>query len=150
MSTKIPVTLEGNLTADPEYGVSEAGNKYAQFNVAVTDRVLDPTTEKWRDGDTVFHKVSTFGKLAENVRDSLKKGDTALVVGSLEHRNWTDKTTGAPRSGTEVVADAVGPSLKYRTATVNRPAPKVDGPDASATGPVVTPAAAPEAATVAR
>jgi single-strand DNA-binding protein len=146
MSTKIPVSLEGNLTADPEYGVSESGVKYARFQIAVNERVKDAESGQWADGDAVFHRVSAFGKVAENVQASLKKGDTALVMGDLEQRKWADKTTGEPRTGSEVVADAVGVSLKYRSATVNRaPAadagPKADGPDVTATGPVTTPKA---------
>ena len=79
-----------------------------------------------------------FGRQAENVRDSLTKGDTVLVGGTLQFRHWEDDA-GTKREGTEIVADAVGPSLRYRAATVNRPAPKADGPDASsATGPVAT------------
>lgn len=146
MSTKIPITIEGNLTADPEFGESN-GTKYARFDVAVTDRRFDEATDTWSDGSTKFHKVTAFGRTAENVRDSLAKGDRAIVVGDLEFREWRDKETDEPRQGTQVTASAVGPSLKFHTATVNRAeavaaGPKADGPDVSATGPVAQPAGA--------
>ena len=44
MTTRIPVTLEGNLTGDPEHGASESGNEYARFTVAVNDRRLNGAT----------------------------------------------------------------------------------------------------------
>ena len=44
MGTSIPITIEGNLTADPEYGQSDNGTKYARFTVAVTDRHLEGDT----------------------------------------------------------------------------------------------------------
>lgn len=152
MSTKIPITIEGNLTKDPEFGEAESGTKFARFTVAVTDRQLDETTKQWKDGATKFHNTTVFGQQAEHVRDSLQKGDTVLVNGNLEFRHWVDKETQQEREGTQIVADVVAPSLRYRTATVNRPAsaPKVDGPEASATGPVVVPHDATREASISR
>lgn len=136
MSTRVPISIEGNLVADPDYGESQNGTKFAKFTVAVTDRKLEDG--KWVDGDTQYHRTTVFGRTAENVRASLTKGDTVIVSGNLEFRHWTDQATGEPRAATEVVADSVGPSLRYTTAEVTRRGPKADGPDASATGPVST------------
>jgi single-strand DNA-binding protein len=135
MSTRVPISIEGNLVADPDYGESQNGTKFAKFTVAVTDRKLEDG--KWVDGDTQYHRTTVFGRTAENVRASLTKGDTVIVNGNLEFRHWTDQTTGEPRAATEVVADSVGPSLRYTTAEVVRRTPKADGPDATATGPSV-------------
>jgi single-strand DNA-binding protein len=142
MNTKIPVALEGNLTAVPEFGIADSGVKWARFQLAINDRVKDDTTGEWTDGTPAFHRVTAFGRIAENVRDSLTKGDTALVLGDLKQTQWVDKTTGEQRTGTEVIADAVGPSLKYRKAAVDHPAKTVnnsDVVDSSATGPVAQP-----------
>lgn len=134
MSTRVPISIEGNLTADPVYGESENGTKYAKFTVAVTDRKLQDG--KWTDGDTQFHRTTVFGHTAENVRDSITKGDTVVVNGNLEFRHWTDPATSEARVSTEVVADAIGPSLRYFSAELNRRTPKADGPTAAATGPL--------------
>jgi len=135
MSTRVPISIEGNLVADPDYGESQNGTKFAKFTVAVTDRKLEDG--KWVDGDTQYHRTTVFGRTAENVRASLAKGDTVIVNGNLEFRHWTDQATGEPRAATEVVADSVGPSLRYTTAEVTRRAPKADGPDASTSGPMM-------------
>lgn len=133
MSTRVPISIEGNLVADPAYGESENGTKFAKFTVAVTDRKLE--NGKWVDGDTQYHRTTVFGRTAENVRESLAKGDTVIVNGNLEFRHWNDQTTGEPRAATEVVADSIGPSLRYTTAEIARRNPKADGPAATATGP---------------
>lgn len=135
MSTRVPISIEGNLVADPVYGQSDNGTKYAKFTVAVTDRRFE--NGKWVDGETQFHRTTVFGRTAENVRDSLTKGDTVIVTGNLEFRHWTDQATGDHRAATEVVADSVGPSLRYTTADINR-RPKTDAPSAAATGPVAS------------
>lgn len=143
MSTKVPITIEGNLTGDPEYGVADNGTKWARFSVAVNDRRFNDESKEWEDaGDPKFHRTAVFGRQAENVRDSLKKGNSVIVTGDLEFRTWNDKESGERREGTQIVADAIGPSLRHSTAAVGMRfgAPKVSGPDASATGPVVTPA----------
>ncbi|WP_298661821.1 single-stranded DNA-binding protein [uncultured Leifsonia sp.] len=136
MSTRVPISIEGNLVADPDYGESQNGTKFAKFTVAVTDRKQVDGT--WVDGDTQYHRTTVFGRTAENVRASLAKGDTVIVNGNLEFRHWTDQATGEPRAATEVVAESVGPSLRYTTAEVTRRSPKAEGPDVPATGPIAS------------
>lgn len=139
MSTRIPVTLEGNLTGDPEHGHGESGNEYARFTVAVNDRRLNETTGKWEDAGTVFHRVVVFNQLSGHVANSLNKGDSVLVTGDLRFGTYTDKETGQNRETREVIASNVGPSLKFAGVTVHR-TPKADGPAAHATGPTAVPA----------
>ena len=138
MSTKTPVTIKGNLTADPEHGTSEDGTEYARFSIAVNDRRLNQQTNQWEDGDTVFHRVVAFNEQARHVVDSLHKGDRAVVDGDLRFRTYTDKD-GNTREGRDVVADEVSASLRFATVQIER-APKANGPDAYAEGPVAAPA----------
>ncbi|MFC5433712.1 single-stranded DNA-binding protein [Microbacterium suwonense] len=139
MTTKIPVTLEGNLTADPDHGAGETGNEYARFTLAVNDRRLNEETGRWEDAGTVFHRVVVFNQQSRHVTDSLHKGDSAIVVGDLRFGSYTDKETGQTRETRDVIADNVGASLKFADVSVNR-APKASGPAADASGPVAAPA----------
>lgn len=139
MTTKIPVTLEGNLTADPEHGTGEAGNEYARFTVAVNDRRLNESTGRWEDAGTVFHRVVVFNQQARHVTDSLHKGDAAVVVGDLRFGTYTDKENGVTRETRDVVADTVGASLRFADVNISR-SPKASGPAAHASGPVAEPA----------
>ncbi|WP_454116058.1 single-stranded DNA-binding protein [Microbacterium aurum] len=137
MTTRIPVTLEGNLTADPEHGEADAGNRWARFTVAVNDRRLNETTGTWEDAGTVFHRVVVFNQQASHVAASLRKGDSVLVAGDLRFGSYTDKESGVTRETRDVVAENVGASLKFTDVGVDR-APKANGP--APTGPVAEPA----------
>lgn len=140
MTTKIPVTIEGNLTGDPEHGTGESGTDYARFTVAVNDRRLNETTQRWEDAGTVFHRVVVFNQQARHVADSLRKGDSVLVAGDLRFGTYVDKDSGQTRETRDIVADNVGASLKFTGIAVER-SPKADGPAADATGPYVAPVA---------
>ncbi len=139
MTTRIPVTVEGNLTGDPEHGAGESGNEYARFTVAVNDRRLNQTTNTWEDAGTVFHRVVVFNQQARHVAASLRKGDSVLVAGDLRFGTYTDKETGQTRETRDIIADNVGASLKFQGVTVSRSA-KAEGPAAYATGPTAAPA----------
>jgi single-strand DNA-binding protein len=139
MTTKIPVTIEGNLTGDPEHGASESGNEYARFTVAVNDRRLNETTNRWEDAGTVYHRVVVFSQQSRNVASSLRKGDAVLVAGDLRFGTYTDKESGQTRETRDIVADNVGASLKFASVNVER-APKANGPEAHDSGPIATPA----------
>lgn len=139
MTTRIPVTLEGNLTSDPEHGNSESGNEYARFTVAINDRRLNETTNRWDDVGTVFHRVVVFNQQARHVADSLRKGDNVIVAGDLRFGTYVDRETGQARETRDIVADNVGVSLKFADVIVDR-SPKANGPQANASGPVATPA----------
>jgi single-strand DNA-binding protein len=140
MTTRIPVTIEGNLTGDPEHGAGESGNEYARFTVAVNDRRHNESTNRWEDVGTVFHRVVVFNQQSRNVATSLRKGDSVIVAGDLRFGTYTDKETGSTRETRDIVADNIGASLKFATVQVDR-APKASGPaaDRSATGPVAEP-----------
>jgi single-strand DNA-binding protein len=53
---------------------------------------------------------------AEHAAQSLTKGSRVVVVGRLQQRTWTAEDGGARRA-VEVVAEELGPSLRWATAT---------------------------------
>ena len=56
---------------------------------------------------------------AEHAAQSLSKGSRVVVVGRLQQRTWTAEY-GSARSVVEVVAEELGPSLRWVTATTTR------------------------------
>ena len=74
---------------------------------------------QWRDGDTSFFKVNVWRGQAENLADSLGKGDRVMVTGRLRQRSW-ETPEGDKRSVTEIETDEVGASLRWATAKVER------------------------------
>ena len=126
MGTKIPISITGNLVADPELTISEGGVAHAKLRVAVNQRIQG-SDGTWRDGEPVFHNVSAFRALAENVTHSLKKGDAVNVAGELEFRAY-DKD-GERREARRIIAETIGPDLRFGTAVYQRsshPAPRPD------------------------
>ena len=66
-------TIVGNLVEDPEVRITNTGIAVTNLRVAVTQRVQQDG--QWRDGETSFFKVNVWRGQAENLADSLAKGD---------------------------------------------------------------------------
>jgi single-strand DNA-binding protein len=115
----IAVTVVGNLTNDPELRFTPSGAAVASFTVASSSRVLDKTTNEWKDGDTVFMRCSVWRQYAENVAESLSKGTRVIVAGRLKQRTYETRE-GEKRTVVEMDVDDVGPALRYATAKVNK------------------------------
>jgi single-strand DNA-binding protein len=103
------LTITGNLVADPEIKFSKQGKAIAKFRVADTARKQNPQGT-WEDDGTTFWRCTAFGKLAENIGDSLTKGQKIIVVGRIRTEEWTTQE-GDKRSQIEVMANQVGLDL---------------------------------------
>jgi single-strand DNA-binding protein len=80
------------------------------FRVAVSGR---------REQEASFFTVIVWRDQAEHAAESLSKGSRAVVVGRLQQRSWTAQD-GSAHSVVEVVAEELGPSLRWATATTTR------------------------------
>jgi len=118
MASDNTVTLVGNLTRDPELRFTASGVARALFGIAVNRRWRDRASGEWQE-DTSFFNVVCWREMAENVSESLSRGSRVMVTGRLEQRTW-ETQDGENRSVIEVVADEVGPSLRWATAQVTR------------------------------
>lgn len=112
------ITVVGNLARDPEMRYTAGGQARVTFGVAVNRRWMNKQTNDWEERVSFFNVV-VWGEMAENVAGSLSKGSRAVVTGRLEQRSW-ETEQGEKRSVVEIVADEVGPSLRWATAEVNR------------------------------
>lgn len=110
------VTLVGNVTKDPELRFTTGGRGVASFGIAVNRRYQ--VNNEWQEQVSFFNVVA-WGTLGENVAASLNKGTRVIVTGRLEQRSWDDKD-GQKKSIVEVVADEIGPSLRWARAEVER------------------------------
>ena len=119
MAGETPITLVGNLTADPDLRFTPSGAAVANFTVASTPRTFDRQTNEWKDGDAMFLNCSVWRQAAENVAESLTKGMRVVVSGRLKSRSYETRE-GEKRTVFEVDVDEVGPSLRYATAKVTR------------------------------
>lgn len=120
MANETPLTIVGNLTADPELRFTASGAQVANFTVATTPRKFNKNTNEWEDGEPLFMRCAIWREAAEHVAQSLTQGARVIVTGHLEGTSWEDKETGKKRSGTQMNVLDVGPSLKYATAQVTK------------------------------
>ncbi len=119
MAGETPITVVGNLTADPELRFTPSGAAVANFTVASTPRNFDRQTNEWKDGEALFLNCSVWRQAAENVAESLTKGSRVVVQGNLKARSYETRE-GEKRTVFEVDVQEIGPSLKYATAKVSR------------------------------
>ena len=122
------ITIIGNVTRDPELRYLTSGTALAQLGVAVNRRYQQ--NGEWQE-DTSFFDVVCWRELADNVSESISKGDRIIVTGRLEQRSW-ETQDGDKRSKVEIVADEVGPSLRWATAKIEKI--RRDGPSGGGGG----------------
>ncbi len=83
------VFLLGNVGKDPEIRSTGGGTMVANFGLATTDRTKDQQGN-WQDR-TEWHNIVAYARLAEIVRDYVKKGSKLFIEGRITTRNWDDK-----------------------------------------------------------
>ena len=108
--TEASVCFAGNLTDDPEVRHTESGIARAMFRVAVSGR---------REQEASFFTVVVWRDQAQHAIESLSRGSRVVVVSRLHQRSWTAED-GSARQVVEVVAEELGPSLRWATATTTR------------------------------
>ena len=112
------VTLVGNVTRDPELRFTASGQATASFGLAVNRVWNDRQTNEKKEAVSFFDIVC-WREMAENCSESLSKGARVVVTGRLEQRSW-ETPEGEKRSKIEVVADEIGPSLRWATAEIRK------------------------------
>lgn len=116
MSTN--VTLNGTVGRDPELRFTPAGKAVATVSV-VTSRGVKNDDGKWENHEETWWRVTAWEKLAENITETLRKGDPVVVVGRAFTEKYTDKE-GNERQSLKVNAYNVALDLSRRTASVHR------------------------------
>jgi single-strand DNA-binding protein len=136
MSNGNSITLVGNITRDPELRFTPSGQPTATFGLAVNRRWQNRQTQEWEEA-TSFFDVVCWRELAENSSESLHRGARVIVTGRLEQRSWQTQE-GEKRSKVEIVADELGPSLRWASAEIKkneRKSPGEAGPGGRPAGP---------------
>ena len=108
--TDASVSFAGNLTDDPEVRYTEAGIARAMFRVAVSGR---------REQEASFFTVIVWRDQAEHAASRWPRAAGSWSWAGSSSGAWTAED-GSARSVVEVVADELGPSLRWATATTTR------------------------------
>lgn len=112
------ITIEGNLCNEPELRYTRNGDPMASFRLASESKRKDQNGQ-WVSVGTLFVNVATYGKVAESVAASLHKGNSAVVTGKLDARNW--ESNGKSGTSLEITAESVGATLRFQHALLSKP-----------------------------
>jgi len=85
------IIIVGNLGRDPEMRYTPSGQAVTNFNVASSRQYTGSDGNQVKE--TIWFRVSTWGKQAEICNQYLKKGSKVLIEGRLK----PDQSTGGPR-----------------------------------------------------
>lgn len=85
------LTIVGNVGREAEMRYTPSGQAVTSFSVATNRQYTNGAGETVKE--TIWFRVTTWGKLAEVCNQYIKKGMTVLVEGGLT----PDKVTGGPR-----------------------------------------------------
>lgn len=98
------IFIVGRLARDPEIRYTQNGSAIANMTVATDESFTGSDGNKVER--TEWHRVTVFGKAAENCGNYLGKGSLVHVEGSLATRKWQDQN-GQDRYTTEIKAQRV-------------------------------------------
>lgn len=130
------VQIIGRVGKDPEVRYLPSGEAVANFSVATTEKWKDKQSGELRE-ETEWHRISTFGRLAEIVGQYVKKGGLVYVSGKIKTRKYTDKD-GSEKYATDIRANELkllssrennqgGEHAPRASAPQQRPAPAAQG-----------------------
>lgn len=98
-------TLLGNITRDPELRYTPGGSAVVKVGIATNHSYKNKQTDQWEDIPS-FHNIIVWGKMAEFIANTYKKGDKLYVDGRINYGKYTNKN-GQDVYYTEIIADNV-------------------------------------------
>ena len=121
------IIIVGNLGRDPEMRYTPGGQAVTNFSVATNRQYTGSDGQPVKE--TIWFRVSTWGKQAETCNQYLKKGSKVLVEGRLV----PDPATGGPRIWTKQDGSA-GASFEVSASTVRFLSSRGEAEEGSAPG----------------
>ena len=112
------ITIEGNIATDIELKFGQSGTAWATFMV-MQSKNEKQADGSWKNSEETPWNIKAFGQLAENLAESLEKGNGVIVIGNAFQEVWETKD-GEKRSRIVVNAFNVGPSLKRHKVDIHK------------------------------
>lgn len=113
------ITVVGRLIADPEIRALPSGVMVTNVVLAANERKYNRDTQQYENGDSTVLRGTLWRQYAENVANSLRKGDNVIAVGRLRQKEW--EKNGEKRTGVELDIDDIGPSLRFSVVATSSP-----------------------------
>jgi single-strand DNA-binding protein len=119
MANEPQIQFEGNVAFDATLGETRNGKKVVTLRVLVTP-FTRPDGGDRQDGETQGYDVEAYGDMAENVVTSLPQGTRVIVRGRVRQIGTYPKKDGTIVPKVVVIADAIGPDLRWATAQATK------------------------------
>ena len=100
---EIVTTVMGNAVTDVTLKTLPSGNCVANFRIANNPKRFDKQSNTWQELDPNFLTINAWGLLAENIANSVFKGQPLIVNGKLKVKQWKD----GEKSGVSTELDAI-------------------------------------------
>lgn len=120
--------ITGNITRDPELRYTPSGSAVCSFGVATNHSIKKD--DQWTDVPT-FHNIVMWGKPAEYIANTIKKGMKVSLTGRIDNRQY-DAKDGTKKYISEIVAETVIPFTEPKTGSADYSAPQASAPKKSA------------------
>jgi len=111
------IIIRGRLVDDFDLRFSASGTAWATTRV-VSSRAVK-AGDGWEEKDTTFLPVKVLGRQAEQIAESLRKGDAVTIVGRVVQENW-ETEGGEKRSRLVVICDEVAATIRHHQVKVQR------------------------------
>lgn len=122
MSGETFVTIIGTLSKDPEQKFYDSGSASTRISVVTNARKFDSKTNQWVKQAGKFWDAQAWNQgkalMADNVANTLKKGDTVIVYGELETREY-ETAAGEKRKADMIRIEGIGKDLRWHQAYAN-------------------------------
>lgn len=112
------ISGEFKLAYDPELKFLPSGSAAVRLRVIAVSRKKNDAGE-WEDDKKCWLSAVAYGDLAEHVAESVIKSDLVEIRGRLVTEEYIDRE-GNKRSDMRILADAIAPSLRFRTTPHSR------------------------------
>lgn len=109
------IFVAGRLTRDPDLTVTASGASMCKLGIASGRRYQKDG--EWQE-ETSFFDITLWREMADNVAESLSKGDAVLVAGRMKQREY--EKDGQQRTAWDLEVDSIGPDLRWATAAITR------------------------------
>jgi len=113
------LTIAGTAAGEPEVRFTQGGAAVANLSVAVNHRRYNKNSGQWEEAGTDWWRINCWRTLAENVGESIHKGDRVIVYGKVASRTWETRE-GQKVTSWEITAEEIGHSMKFATTVQNR------------------------------
>jgi single-strand DNA-binding protein len=115
------VVKVGNVGRDPELRFTPTGKAVCNFSLAVSvpTETKEDGTPNWQgEKRTDWYEIAVWDLMAENVAQSIERGQRLIVQGRGEVETYTHD--GQEKTRKRITADACGPDLRWTTCKVGR------------------------------